>query len=94
VNGEIGKAVASNAQTYKKEVIKTSIGTEVKKYDAGYGKNDKENIISLKNMGVFGLVMVCVKIPHKTVHHIFVGEPSNAFHEQKNSKGNKKINHT
>jgi hypothetical protein len=36
-------------------------------------------------MFVFGLMMVCVKIPHKSVHDVLVRKPGNTFHEEKNA---------
>jgi hypothetical protein len=33
-------------------------------------------------MGVSGLVMICMQIPQKTMHHKFMGAPSNTLHKQ------------
>jgi hypothetical protein len=32
-------------------------------------------------MGVFGLVMICMKIPQKTMHNEFMSTPSDTFHQ-------------
>jgi hypothetical protein len=44
-------------------------------------------------MGIFGLVMICMQIPQKTMHHKFVGAPRNTLHKQISSQKNQKRNH-
>jgi hypothetical protein len=61
---KIAKSVKCNAQTNEKQVVKMSCRAKVKKHDTGDGKYDKKNVVSFKNIGVFGLMMVGMKVPH------------------------------
>lgn len=85
MNQKIADAVKSYAQTNEKKIIDSALDPIIKKDDAGNGKNDEENIVAFENMGIFGLVMVGMKIPHQSVHHVFMGEPGDTFHQQKNA---------
>jgi hypothetical protein len=66
-------------------MIYTTLYAEVKKNNTRNGKNHKKDVVAFKNMGIFGLVMVGMKIPHQSVHDVFMGEPSHSFHQQKNA---------
>jgi hypothetical protein len=90
---EIAKTVKGNAQTNEKFVVHTSFYPEVKKDDAGYGKNDKKDVIALKNTCIFRLMMIGMKIPHQAVHNVFVGTPRNTFHKKENAQKNQKRYH-
>jgi len=85
VNQKVTGTVKRNAASNKKQIIESALNTKVKQDDTRNRKNDKENIIALKSMLVFWLMMIGVKIPHKSVHYIFMRKPSNTFHEQKNA---------
>ncbi len=84
VNQKITYSISGNATCYKKQIIETALDSKVKKNDAWNGENDKKDIITLKSMFVFWLVMICVEIPHQPMHNVLVRKPGNAFHEQKN----------
>jgi uncharacterized membrane protein len=81
VHNKITQSVSKNSQSNEKLVVKTSFCPKIKQQNTGYGKNHEKQIIALENMGVFGLVMVGMQIPQKTVHHKFVRAPSHAFHQ-------------
>jgi hypothetical protein len=61
---KIAKSVERNTQSDEKQVVKMSCRAKVKKHDTGNGKNDKKDVVSFKNIGIFGLVMVGMKVPH------------------------------
>jgi hypothetical protein len=85
MNHKIANAIKRDAASDEKQIIHSALNTKIKKYNTGNGKNDKENVVSLKGMFVFWLVVISVKIPHESVHNVFVGEPGHTFHEQKNT---------
>lgn len=66
-------------------MIESSFYTIVEENDTGGGKNDKENVVTFKMVFVFGLVVIGVKVPHKPVHDIFMGEPCDTFHKKENT---------
>lgn len=72
VNHKIAKTIDGDSQSNEKQIIDSALYTIVKKDDAGNGKNDKKDVVALKNMLIFGLVMIGVKVPHQAVHDIFV----------------------
>jgi hypothetical protein len=82
---EIAKSVKSDSHGYEKKIIHATLYPEVKKNNTRNGKNHKKNVVAFKNMGVFRLVMIGMKIPHQSVHDVFMGEPSHTFHHQKNT---------
>jgi len=81
---KVADSVKCYAAGDKKQIIESTLNTKIKKHNTWNGKNDKENIITLKSMFVFGLMMICVKIPHESVHNILVCKPGHTFHEQEN----------
>jgi hypothetical protein len=82
---EIAKSVKGDSQSYEKKIVHPSFYSEVKKNNTRNGKNHKKDIVAFEHMGVLGLVMVGMKIPHQSVHDVFVSEPSHTFHKQKNA---------
>jgi len=58
-----------------------------------YGENHEKSVISFKNMGIFGLMVIRMQIPQKTVHYKFVSAPSDAFHKQVGNQKNQKGYH-
>jgi len=93
VHDKITQAVSKNSQANEKSVIETGFCPKIKQEDAGNGKNHEKQIVALKNMGVFRLVMVFVQIPQKTVHHKFMSAPSPACHEKISGQKNQERNH-
>tara|TARA_R110000868_G_scaffold36900_4_gene130494 strand:- start:593 stop:859 length:267 start_codon:yes stop_codon:yes gene_type:complete len=88
VNHKITKPIGSDSQSNEKQIIDAALDTKIKKSDAGDGKNDKENVVPFKRMGIFRLVMIFVKIPHQAVHNILMRKPSDTFHKEKNAYKN------
>lgn len=78
---EITKAISCNTTGHKKQIIETALNAKIKQHNTGNGENYKKDIITFKSMFVFGLMMICVKIPHQSVHDVLVREPGNAFHK-------------
>jgi SOS response regulatory protein OraA/RecX len=60
---KIAQAVSKNSQSDEESVIKTVLCTKIKKKNAWNGKDYEKNVVSFENMGVFGLVMIRMKIP-------------------------------
>jgi hypothetical protein len=58
---------------------------KVKKNDTWQSKNHKKDVISFENVGIFGLVMIGVEIPHRTVHNVLMSHPGHAFHKKENA---------
>ena len=85
MNHEIAKSVKCESQAYEKKIVDPSFHAIVKKHDAGYGENHKENIVPLENSSVFRLVVIGVKIPHQTVHNILMSQPGHTFHKKENT---------
>jgi hypothetical protein len=84
VNHTITKSVKCDSKSNEKQIIDSALNSVVKKDDTGNGKNDKKDVIAFKNVLVFGLVMIGMEIPHQAVHHVFMSEPGDTFHEKKN----------
>ena len=78
---KIAQTVSKNSQSNEESVIKTVLCTKIKQKNAWYGKDYEKNVVSFENMGVFGLVMIRMKIPQKTVHNEFMSTPSDTFHQ-------------
>jgi hypothetical protein len=85
VNHEITESVKCDSEANKEQVIHSALHAKVEKYDAGQRKNHKENIISFENIGVLRLVMIRMKVPHQTVHNVFMCKPGHTFHEKENA---------
>jgi len=85
VNHKITESVKCDSQSDEKQIIHSALYAKVEKNDAGKGKNHEENVISFENISVFRLVMIGMKIPHQTVHNVFMCEPGHAFHEKENA---------
>jgi len=79
---KIAQTVSKNSQSNEESVIKTGLCTKIKQKNAWNGEDYEKNVVSFENMGVFGLVMICMQIPQKTMHHKFMGAPSNTLHKQ------------
>jgi hypothetical protein len=67
MNHEVTKAICRDSKSYKKQVVKTSLCSNRKKEYTGIAKSQK-NIITLEDIRIFRLMMVFMKIPHKTMH--------------------------
>jgi hypothetical protein len=80
MNNKITQTVSKNSQSNEESVIKTVLCTKIKQKNARNGKDYEKNVVSFENMGVFGLVMIRMKIPQKTVHNKFMSTPSDRFH--------------
>lgn len=93
VHDKITQSVGKNSQTDEEAVIKTGLCPKIKQQNTGNGKNHEKQIIALENMGVFRLVVIGVQIPQKTVHHVFVRQPSHAFHQQISGQKNQERHH-
>jgi len=72
VNHKVTKSVNRDSETDEKKIIDSAFNPEVKKNDTGHCKNDKKDVIALKDVSVFRLMMVGVEIPHETMHHVFM----------------------
>lgn len=88
MNHKIAKTISGDPKSDEEQIIDSAFDAVIKKHDAWDGKNDKENIIAFKRMGVFWLVMVFMKIPHQAMHNVLMSEPSDTFHEEKNAYKN------
>jgi hypothetical protein len=82
---EITKSIKCDSESNEKQIVYATLHSKIKKYDAGNGKNHKKNIVSFKNISIFGLVMISMKIPHQSVHYVLMSQPSNTFHKKKNA---------
>jgi hypothetical protein len=78
---KIAQTVSKNSQSNEESVIKTVLCTKIKQKNAWNGKDYEKNVVSFENMGVFGLVMISMKTPQKTVHNEFMSTPSDTFHQ-------------
>jgi hypothetical protein len=85
VDHEITKSVECDSESNEEQVIHAALYTKVKKYDTGYGKDHKKDIVSFEYICIFGLVMISMKIPHQSVHHILMCHPGHAFHKKENT---------
>ena len=85
VNHKITDSVKCDSKSNEKQMIHSALYPKIKKNDARYGKNDKENIVSFENISVLRLVMIGVKIPHKTVHYVFMCKPGHTLHAKENA---------
>jgi len=92
VHHKIGKAVKRDAQAYINEESPRLIEGACRK--EGHGetrKNDEKGIVALKEIFLVFVVVVVVQYPQKSVHHILVCEPGNAFHGDESKQGNANI---
>ena len=78
---KIAQTVSKNSQSNEESVIKTVLCTKIKQKNAWNGKDYEKNVVSFENMDVFGLMMIRMKIPQKTVHNEFMSTPSDTFHQ-------------
>lgn len=85
MNHKIAKSIEHNSESNEKQVIHTTLHAKIEKYDTWQSKNHEKYIISFKNISIFGLMVIGVKIPHQTVHHILMGQPGHTFHKKKNT---------
>jgi hypothetical protein len=88
VNHKIAKTICGDSAGNEKQIIESTLNAKIKKCNARNSKNDKENIVALKSVFVFWLMVICVKIPHQSMHNVFVREPGDTFHEKKNAQKN------
>jgi hypothetical protein len=82
---EIAKTVKCDSESNEEQIVHASFYAKIKKNDTRCGKNHKKDIVSFENVGIFGLVMIGVKIPHQSMHNIFMCHPSHAFHKKENA---------
>ncbi|GEC73060.1 hypothetical protein FFL01_25990 [Flavobacterium flevense] len=78
---EITNSVNGDTEAYEKQIVDAALNSVIKKNDAGNGKNDKKNVVAFKHVFVFRLMMVFMKIPHESVHDVFMSEPGDTFHQ-------------
>ena len=84
---EIGSSVQGDSETNGCHPVHLVLQTQHDAEPAGDGKNEEEGIVFLKKARPF-LVMVFMKVPKKTVHHIPVRHPGNAFHHDERKQYN------
>ena len=89
---KIGHAIQRDAQAYPKQVVVALSHSQVQADDSGYSKNQKEEIIVLKEAGRFFLVVVLVEVPKDAMHDVFMRKPSHAFHGHKGKQYDKNVN--
>src|SRR3970040_1409453 len=82
---EITKSVKCDPESDEKQIVHAALYAKVKKSDAGCCENHKKDIVSFENVGIFGLVMIGMEIPHRSVHNVLVSHPSHAFHEKEDA---------
>jgi hypothetical protein len=87
---EISKAVKKNSYAHRKAIFKNAFIPQYKQSSADSGVEDKECIISLEPT-FFGLVMVSMQRPQKSMHHIFMGKPSHKLHSSESENANKYV---
>lgn len=84
---EIRKAVHGNTEANGGRPIHTVLQTEHDAEPAGNGEDEEEGIVLFKHMAT-GIVVVFVEVPQKTMHHVFMRGPGNAFHGEKCTESN------
>jgi len=79
VDKEIGHPVKQNAQSYEKPKVVSCLCSKQDEQKAGNCIDQKENIVSFEKTRLLHVV-IFVKFPHESVHHIFVSEPGHELH--------------
>ena len=86
VNQEIGQTIQRDARPNPKpKVLVQTPGDEA--VGAGDGENEKERVVFLEEARTVGVV-ICVEVPHRTVHQVFVGRLCHAFHDEEGEEHN------
>ena len=79
VSKNIGYAIEQNSDTDIKPKIATRHDSEHHIQPTWDGKDQSKKIIFLKET-IMRTVMIFMKIPRKSVHHIFMRKPRHKFH--------------
>lgn len=87
VHEKVTRSVHHDTQSDKKPEVKSVLCSEQHEYKTGYREDEEKEIILLEEAR-FGLVMIFMEVPHKTVHNEFMGAPGYAFHKGKGAERN------
>ena len=66
------------------------VGTKINQQETGHSEDEGKKIVFFKNART-DLVMIFVQDPEKTMHHIFMGTPGDAFHDDKSAEKDKNV---
>ena len=83
VNQKVSQTISKNSNAQSQTNTQYFIFPKHKKTNTNYCINYKKSIIAFKPRIMVFFMMVFVKIPHKTMHYVFVTKPSHKFHKQK-----------
>jgi hypothetical protein len=86
MHNEVGQAIQRNAKANASNKVILVLQTQHNAQPTRYGENEKESIVLFKSMA-FRFVVIFMQVPQKSMHHIFVGAPSNAFHNKEDNNG-------
>ena len=78
---KITQAVKRYSKANPYSEISTGMQSSVDTEERRNRKDEEEHIVSLKKARFMNMV-VCMKVPHQTVHHVFVGKPGHELHEK------------
>lgn len=84
---KVARSVHHDTQSDKKPEVESVFCSEQHEHKAGYREDEEEEIILFEEAR-FGLVMVFMEVPHKTVHNKFMGAPGDPFHKGKSAERN------
>ena len=90
VHEKVGDAIDGNTQAYKSAPIVPVHHSKHDEQPTWNGKNQKEHIVFFKEPRSM-LMVVSVKIPTQTMHHVFVHRPSHEFHEQESGNNDEEL---
>jgi len=78
---KITQAVKRYSKANPHSEIATRVQSSVDTEERWNCKDEEEHIVSFKKAGFMNMV-IGMEVPHQTMHHVFVGEPSHEFHEK------------
>jgi hypothetical protein len=86
---KVSNSVGQNSKPQWPAIPKRGIVAQIKEYHAHHGIENEESIVPLKPRVVVFFVMVFMKAPQKTMHHIFMRKPSHKLHKAECGQENK-----
>jgi hypothetical protein len=83
VDDEINNPVNKDTYSYAKADLPVKNGPQCKCTNGYDGKKNKKGIVQFeKGIVVIPDVMVLMKVPERSVHHIFMHGPGHSFHKE------------
>src|SRR5688572_5061799 len=82
---EVSKSIRHHAKSYSLQPVYTFQRAEKNTQKAGNSEDDEEGIVLFKKAR-FGIVMIFVQVPEKSMHYVFMGSPGDGLHDNESAK--------